>query len=165
MKTFFLPILQAFEFRKWAFSPTQRHARANWVTPKTKKAWSRCKWSITLRENWQVTQFLSPPLTTTTTEDRHARVARRQKDDWSFVHFVSALFFQRVIGDDYRPGILSRVHVKGTFWNVWSHVSCVVHVFRPFRLFFCYLNPKKWERSWMGNNCLRTHFNYCRVHD
>ena len=57
------------------------------------------------------------PLTTTTTEDRHARVARRQKEDWSFVHFVSALFFQRVIGDDCRPGILSRVHVKGTFWN------------------------------------------------
>ena len=47
------------------------------------------------------------PLTTTTTEDRHARVARRQKDDWSFVNFVSVLFFQRVIGDDYRPGIFS----------------------------------------------------------
>ena len=85
--------------------------------------------------NWQVTQFLSPSLTTTTTEDRHARVARRQLDDWSFVNFVSALFFQRVIGDDYRPGILSGVHEKGTFWNVWSHVSCVVHVFHPFRLF------------------------------
>ena len=82
-------------------------------------------------------------LTTTTTEDRRARVARRQKEDWPFVNFVSALFFQRVIGDDYIPGILSPVHVKGTFWNVWSHVSCVVHVFRPFRLFFCYLNPKK----------------------